>query len=116
MKKIFLILFISLSMFILKQSYASMYTGNITQVWAEPSAGSYAGSYVMISVNGTPTGTTCTTSPTYDYAFSISGDIGQTLLSMVLSAYEGNRTVQLIGTTTCDIHSTVETLENIRLQ
>ena len=110
--KIIVQLGLILSFVFMGNAHAANYTGKITKVWAEPSAGDY----VMISVDGVPTGNTCSTSGVYHYAFSITGDMGKALLSMALSAYSIQKTVRFIGTGTCTIHSNVESLSNLRLQ
>lgn len=112
MKKAIGVWFISM-LFVSEVFAGGTYTGKITKVWAEP----IAGNYVMVSMDGSPSGSpSCASSSVYHFAFSIVDEIGEALLSMALSSYVSQKEVRIIGNGQCTLHSNVETLENIRMQ
>ncbi len=70
---------------------------------------------VAPALNG-DNGAACATHITWDFAFDVTTNLGNSILSMALVSYSTGKPVQVNGTGVCDLHGQVETLDSIILQ
>ena len=89
------------------------FTGTIKQLYMGPS---YSGK-VFIEVASPPTGSVgCDTDATFDFVLDATTAEGKVSYSALLSAYLAGRTVRLVSSDTCTVHSTVPNLIVVALK